>query len=107
MFARKLSIHLKADTLSEFTKTFEQQIIPLLRKQKGFKDEIVFAAPGAREVLAISLWDNKQNADTYDNTTYKNTLKMLDKVLDGIPTVGATEVLHSTFPERVASVSAA
>lgn len=107
MFARKLSIHLKPNTLAEFTKTFEQEILPLLRKQKGFKDEITFAAPGTSEVLAISLWDSKQNADTYDSGAYKNILKMLEKVLDGSPTVGTSEVLHSTFPERIASVSAA
>jgi hypothetical protein len=107
MFARKLSIHLKPNTLAEFTRTFDQEVLPLLRKQKGFKEEITFAVPGASDVLAISLWDNKQNADTYDTSTYKNILKMLEKVIDGSPKVETTDVLHSTFPERVASVSAA
>jgi hypothetical protein len=97
MFARKISIHLKPNTFAEFTKTLDQQIVPLLKKQKGFKDEITFAAPGTTDVLAISLWDNQQNADAYDTSTYKDVVKMLDKVIDGTPKVGTTEVLSSTF----------
>jgi hypothetical protein len=104
MFARKLSINLKPNTLAEFSKTFDQEIIPLLRKQKGFKDEIIFAAPGATDILAISLWDTKQNAEAYDHSTYKDILKILDTVIVGSPKVWATEVLSSTFHEIVAAV---
>jgi hypothetical protein len=39
MFARNVSIHLKNNILSEHGHVFESQILPLLRKQKGFKDE--------------------------------------------------------------------
>jgi hypothetical protein len=42
MFARNVSIHLKPNTLSDYTRTFEKDILPLLRKQNGFKDEITF-----------------------------------------------------------------
>jgi heme-degrading monooxygenase HmoA len=104
MFARKVSVHLKPNTLAEFTRTFDQQVVPLLRKQKGFKDEIAFAAPGTTDVLAISLWDTKQNADAYDTSAYKDVLKMLDKLIDGTPKVGTTEVLHSTFHQINAAV---
>jgi heme-degrading monooxygenase HmoA len=97
MFARKISIHLKPNMLAEFSQAVDQQIVPLLRKQKGFKDEIIFAVPGATDVLAVSLWDSKQNAEAYDKSTYKDILKMLDKVIEGAPGVGTTEVLHSTF----------
>ncbi|SRR5260370_34384686 len=107
MFARKLNIHLKSEMLSEFTKTLQQQIVPLLRKQQGFKDEIAFAVPGSRDVLSISLWDNQQNAEAYDTSTYKDILKMLDKVIEGAPKVVTTEVLCSTFHETPAAVAAA
>jgi hypothetical protein len=29
----------------------------MLRKQRGFLDEIAFAVPGELDVVAISLWD--------------------------------------------------
>ena len=107
MFARKISIHLKPNTLAEFTKTLEQNVVPLLRKQPGFKDEITFAAPGSTDVLAISLWDTKQNAEAYDANGYKEVLKMLGSVIEGTPKLGTTEVLHSTFHEVRTAVAAA
>jgi hypothetical protein len=97
MFARRISIHLKPNTLAEFTKTVENDIVPLLRKQPGFQDEITFALPEGNKVLAISLWDTQKNAENYDGGVYKDVLKLLGTVIDGTPKVGSTEVLHSTF----------
>ena len=80
MFARKISIHLKPNTLAEFTTILEQNVIPLLRKQRGFKDEITFAAAGSTDVLAISLWDTKPNAEAYDGDGYKDDVHGWDFV---------------------------
>jgi hypothetical protein len=62
MFVRNVSIHLKPNTLTEFTKTMDCEVIPLLRKQKGFQDEITLSAPGTREVVALSFWDQNESA---------------------------------------------
>ena len=40
MFARNVSFRLKSDMLSDYTRTFENEILPLLREHKGFKGEI-------------------------------------------------------------------
>jgi hypothetical protein len=50
MFARNVSIHLKSNPLSDYARTFKKDILSLLRKQNGFKDEITFAGPGGVEV---------------------------------------------------------
>ena len=99
MFARKISIHLKPNTLAEFTTTFQKTVVPLLRKQQGFKDEITLAAAGNTDVLAISLWDTRQNAEAYGANGYKDVLKMLGSVIEGTPKVATPEVIHSTFYE--------
>ena len=57
MFARNVSLRLKPNTLSEFTRIFDKEVIPMLRKQSGFRDEITFAVPRGLDVVAISLWD--------------------------------------------------
>ena len=66
MFARKISIHLKSNMLSDYNRTFENEVLPLLRKQKGFKDEITLSNTGNPDVIAISFWDNKSTADAYN-----------------------------------------
>jgi hypothetical protein len=62
MFARNVSANLKPGTLAKFTETMENEIVPWLRKKKGFLDVITLAVPGGREVVAISFWDQKGNA---------------------------------------------
>jgi hypothetical protein len=66
MFARSISIRLKPNTVAEFTQLIEKDALPVLRKQKGFQDEIRFVVPGGTEAVAISLWDQKENADAYN-----------------------------------------
>src|SRR5258708_4378065 len=108
MFVRRISLQLKPDTLAEFTSVVEKEIVPLLRKQQGFKDEITFAVPGSTDVLAISLWDTQKNAETYNGNTYKDVLKILANVIVGTPKLVTAEVLHSTFHEiRTARQAAA
>jgi hypothetical protein len=97
MYAREVSMHLKADAAKEFTTTFEKDILPLLRKQNGFKDEITFLAPGNKDAVAISLWDRKESAEQYDRDTYPQVLKGLAKVVEGTPEVHPYEVANSTF----------
>ena len=106
MFARIVAMQLKPNTRQEFTQTFENQIVPTLRKQQGFTDEMLFADPGGPEVVAISLWDSKQSAETYNRTTYQEVLKTLGKVIERTPEVRTLEVAYSTF-HKVATRAAA
>ena len=96
MFARQVSLCLKPNTRGEFTRIFDKEVIPMLRKQSGFRDEITFAVPGGLDVVAISLWDTKEYAEDYKTTGYPEVLKILDKVLDGPPKVQVSDVISST-----------
>jgi hypothetical protein len=97
MFARNVSIRLKPNMLSDYTRTFEKEILPLLRKQKGFKDEITFADAGGVDVTAISLWENKTDAEAYNTNTYPQVLKTMARFIEGTPKVQTSDVVNSTF----------
>jgi hypothetical protein len=97
MYARNVTLHLKANTAPEFTRTLETDVLPMLRKQNGFKDEITFVATDGADAVAISLWDRKENADAYSRDTYPQVLKSLAKVVEGTPEVANYEVANSTF----------
>ncbi len=97
MFARHVSIKLRANSAPEFNRLILNEIIPLLRKEKGFEDEITFLAPERSEAVAISFWATKENAEAYNRTGYPEILKALAKVVDGTPEVEMFEVSNSTF----------
>jgi hypothetical protein len=106
MFARSVSIHLKPNSVAEFTRTIDREIIPLLRKQKGFQDEIAFVNQNGTEAVGISLWDQKESAEAYGRGTYPEVLKTLAKVVEGTPQVQTYQVSNSTF-HKVAAYAAA
>ena len=106
MFARNVSIHLKPDTLSDYTRTFENDVLPLLRKQKGFKDEITFADAGGVDVTAISLWENETDAEAYNSNIYPQVLKTLAGFIEGTPKVQTSDVVNSTFHNSAVPVAA-
>ena len=106
MFTRRVSMQLKSNNVVEFTERIEKDILPLLRKQKGFQDEITFAAPGGTEAFAISFWDNRDNAEAYNRETYPEVTKILASVVEGTPKVETYEVANSTFHKVAAAVGA-
>ena len=97
MFARNVTLHLKAHKADEFTRTLETDVLPLLRRQPGFKDEITFIASDDDKAVAISLWDKRENAETYSRETYPAVLQKLQAVVDGTPEVESFDVPLSTI----------
>jgi len=90
-------MRLKPNTVSEFNKTLEKEIMPLLQKQKGFRDELTLVSSNGSEVLGISLWDQKQDAEAYNRAAYPDVQRILSKVIEGTPQVQTYEVSLSTI----------
>lgn len=107
MFARRVSMELKPNSRADFTHKLEAEIIPLLRKQKGFQDEITFVAPDGKAAFAVSLWDSKENAEAYNRGSYAEVTKLLSKLVEGTPKVKTYEVANSTFHKIAAKRKAA
>jgi len=97
MFARSVTIRLKPNSVAEFNKTFEKEILPLLQRQKGFQDEISLVASNGSEAVGLSLWDKKQDAEAYNQATYPEVQKLLARVSEGTPQVQTYEVASSTI----------
>ena len=102
MYARNVTLHLKANQAAEFTRTLEKDVLPMLRQQAGFKDEITFLTPDGNGAVAISLWEKKENAEAYGRDTYPAVLQSLERVVEGTPEVDSYEVSNSTF-HKIAS----
>ena len=64
MLGRAAFIKVDPDCEMELSRTFEQEVIPLYQKDKGFRGLFVFILPGGNKALTLSLWD--QNAEIED-----------------------------------------
>jgi len=94
MYARNAHFRLKSlDRAAEFARTFENEILPLLRKQEGFEGEITLANPGSMEQIAIGLWENEHNAEDYNASVYPQVVKILAKVIDVKPKIRTFEAV--------------
>ena len=105
MYTRNVRMKLKADSVKEFTRILESEVIPLLRKQKGFTDEITLVAPERNEAVGISFWEKKENAEAYNREKYPEILKTLSRVVDGTPKVESFEVANSTSHQIAAKAA--
>jgi len=52
------------------------------------------------------LWENEENAETYNRGTYPEVTKILARVVEGTPQVETYEVSNSTFHKIAAAVAA-
>ncbi len=105
MFTRNITLKFKRGSASELGRIIENNVLPLLRKQRGFRDETAFVSPERSEALIISFWDAKEDEELYNRTGHAAVLRALEKVLEGTPTVETFELSASTFP-RVAAQNA-
>ena len=96
MFSRFVSMTLKPNAGQEFTNALERQILPILRAQRGFRDEMIFVEPGSPELLAVSLWDSQEDADRYSRAVYPEVLNLLSPLIEGTPRIETYLLTYST-----------
>jgi len=104
VYARNVTFRIKPNMQHDYTHTFENQILPLLKKQKGFKEEITLCNPSSQDAVSISQWEHKNNADDYNTRAYPEVLKTLGNVIDGTPRVQTFETVVSTLHRVLAAV---
>jgi hypothetical protein len=105
MFARKVSMHLKADRSGDFIKKMEHEIIPLLRQQHGFLDEITLISQSGKEAYAYSFWESSADAEKYDKNVFAQVTKLLAEVIDGTLRIHTYMVANSTFHKMATAIA--
>jgi heme-degrading monooxygenase HmoA len=94
-FARNVHFQIKEGKEKEFTTLFENEVIPLLKKQGGFREEMTLL--NQKGNLGISVWDDRKSAEAFQTAVYPGILKTLGPVIEGTPTVDTYEVANSTL----------
>src|SRR5258708_950122 len=105
MFVRKVSMRLKSEAAAQFIRKMEDEIIPLLRKQKGFLDEMTLIAQSGKEVYAYSFWESSTDAENYEKNEFAQVTGMLAGVIEGALRIHTYMVANSTFHKMAAAVA--
>jgi hypothetical protein len=105
MFVRKVSMRLKSEAASEFIRKMEDEIIHLLRKQKGFLDGMTPIAQSGKEVYAYSFWEDSTDAENYDRKEFTQVTGMLTGVVEGALRAHTYTVANSTFCKIASAVA--
>jgi len=107
MFARIIFTRLQPNQTAQFKETFEKRVLPLLKRQRGFREVITLTTPGSNDVVGISFWDRKEDAEAYGTSVYPEVISELTALIDGNPRVQNCEVSSSTLHNISAGKSAA
>lgn len=99
MHARVTHFHIRPGQLKEFQSATDS-VVPLIRKQAGFRALVVLhASQGAKpEATVLSLWDSFDDLKASEKNMF--LYRAISRVLtycDGFPTIREHEVLVSEF----------
>lgn len=93
--ARNLHIHLKEGKQKEFVQLLESQILPVLRQQAGFREELTLL--DSNRALVISLWDDRKHVQAYQSSAFPRLVDKMSPLIQGPPNVEIFEVATSTL----------
>jgi hypothetical protein len=78
---------------NEFLKAWSSQILPLLKKQEGFVDEILCFEEGTQPGgVGLCFWNTKEQGERYRREIFPQTKKFVEHLLEGSPTLRGMEV---------------
>ncbi len=98
MFTRTVEIHTKPGKGKELSTVVNEKVLPLLRRQPGFVDEITLvSSTNPDDMLALSFWQSENDAEQYNSAQYSTIRQIVDPFLATPPTVKTFNVDTSTF----------
>ena len=106
MIARHVEINLKPDRYNEYKTLYENEILPVLKRQTGFLDAVALLSENKTDRnIVVSLWKTKTDAENFQKREYSRILDMVKPFIDGTPRVEYYNVEHTTF-RKMESVAA-
>ena len=97
MFARHVTMRLRADSVTRFARIMDTEVLPLLRRQAGFLDQITLVSPERAEAAVITFWHTKESEEAFNRTDNPEVLKKLLDVIEGSPRIDLFEVAGSSL----------
>lgn len=94
-------MRLRKGAAPELARIVERDVIPMLRQQKGFRDEITLVASDRLEAVSTSFWDTAEDAEEFNRKAYPQVLAYLSRVVEKNPKAVTFDVVNSTLHDVV------
>src|SRR6267143_3476778 len=93
MFTRVVEMTSKSGKSQELANIIDEKAVPILKKQRGFVDEIVLVSHANPDrVLALSFWNKQEDAEQYQREQYQKIHDTLRHFLEAEPEVRTFDV---------------
>jgi heme-degrading monooxygenase HmoA len=103
MFTRIVELTTKHGKNEQLSSTINDKVLPILKKQRGFVDEMVLVSDKEQNrVVALSFWNTRQDAEQYHRTEYPKVQEAIRPLLDAEPTIRTFEV-HTSTTHKIAA----
>ena len=97
MFTRLVELRAKPGKTNELCSAAGEKVLPILRKQQGFQDEIILVSnTDPTQVRALSFWNRREDAERYHREQFPHIAEMLRPLCDSEPVVSTYDVNTST-----------
>lgn len=97
MFTRVVEIHTNTGKTKELSATINDKVLPILKKQSGFVDEITLVSSTEPErILALSFWMSEEDGVRYSNEQFPKVNEIIRPLLETAPKVETFNVDTST-----------
>ncbi len=96
MFVLAASAQVKPNAGPAFARLFREELVPSLHSQRGFRDEMLFVVPGGPEVMFISFWNSREDADAFERAAWPRVVQALADLADR-PVLRSFQLAHSTL----------
>jgi quinol monooxygenase YgiN len=107
MFTRVVELTTKSGKSKELANNIDEKIVPTLKKQRGFVDEMVLVSDGEpNRILSVSFWNSREDAEQYHRDQYPKIRESVQHLLQGEPAVRTFEV-HTSTTHKIAAGRAA
>jgi len=106
MHTRVIDITSREGKTPELCRTIEDKVLPILKKQHGFIDELVMVSENDPNHLIVqSIWKSRDTAERYVREQYETVLKIVLPLLENLPTIRTFGVHISTAHKLTAAKS--
>ena len=106
MYTRIVETTSKQGKARELCRAIDEKVLPILRKQNGFVDELVLVSDtDPNRVTSISFWNTKEDAERYNREQFENVKKTIQNTLEGTPEVRTFDV-HTSTAHRITAEKA-